>query len=43
MKKNNINTLTIAVETGYNQVIQREKMKPPVRAKFAFTCVNVRG
>lgn len=43
MKKTNVNTLTIAAETGYNQVIQREKIKPSVYAKFAFTSVNCKG
>lgn len=43
MKKNNVNTLTIAAETGYNQVIQREKILPSIYAKFAFTSVNCKG
>lgn len=43
MKENNVSTLRIAAETGYNQVIQREKIKPSVYAKAAFTSVNVRG
>lgn len=43
-KNRNVNTLTIAAETGYNQVIQRgEKIKPSVHAKFAFTSVNCKG
>lgn len=45
MKKNNVNTLRIAAETGYNQVIPREKKKsqPSIYANFAFTSVNCKG
>lgn len=43
-EKNNVNTLTIAAETGYNQVIQRgKKIQPSIYAKFAFTSVNCTG
>lgn len=43
-KKNpNVNTCTVAEETGYNQVIQREKIKPSIYVKFAFTSVNCKG
>lgn len=43
MTKNNVNTLTITAETGYNQVIQRENFKPSIYARFAFTAVNCEG
>lgn len=33
----------MAAETGYNQVIQREKIKLTVYTKFAFTSVNCKG